>query len=167
MRNPESNNEIEYTTVSTLSLGDNNVNSNNNFIVYESESVHIPMTLTELSNDEDDSSDEDESSVEEPAEIQASLPELSDDQKNIAHREYLSNDLELRMRCILIEEERANRRENEISEREYNATPMTDYETREEQLSRREYEIARRTSYLNLRENRVSRYEISIYTASG
>ena len=155
---PQNMNETEYTTVTTLSLGDDNVNNHNsdNVIIYESESVHIPMTLSELSNDDDESSDEDEEAQ-----------ELSDDQKNIAHREYLMNDLDLRTRLVLIEEERINRRENKISEREYNATPMTDYETREEQLSRREYEITRRTNYLNLREGRVSQYEISCYTMYG
>ena len=112
------------------------------------------MTLSELSND-DEASESDE--------ITASVPEISDDQKNIAHREYLLNDLELRTRLVLIEEGRLSRRENEISEREYNATPMHDYEAREEQLSRREYEITRRTNYLNLRERRVSQYENSIY----
>ena len=154
---PQNMNETEYTTVTTLSLGDDNVNNHNsdNVIIYESESVHIPMTLSELSNDDDESSNEEEAQ------------ELSDDQKNIAHREYLMNDLDLRVRLVLIEEERINRRETEISEREYNATPMTDYETREEQLSRREYEIARRTSYVNLRERRVSQYESRCYTMYG
>ena len=154
---PQNMNETEYTTVTTLSLGDDNVNNHNsdNVIIYESESVHIPMTLSELSNDDDESSNEEEAQ------------ELSDDQKNIAHREYLMNDLDLRVRLVLIEEEHINRRETEISEREYNATPMTDYETREEQLSRREYEITRRTNYLNLREGRVSQYEISCYTMYG
>lgn len=156
MRNPQNMNEHEYTIVTDLSLGDDNVHNSDgdNVIMYESESVHVPMTLSELSND-DEASESDE--------ITASVPEISDDQKNIAHREYLLNDLELRTRLVLIEEERLSRRENEISEREYNATPMHDCETREEQLSRREYEITRRTNYLNLRERRVSQYENSIY----
>ena len=160
MRNPQNNDMSEYNTVTTLSLNDDIVtHDSDNVIIYESESVRIPMTLSELSNDNSaESSDEEEEDEHQ---------EISDDQKNIIHREYLLNDLNSRAQVVLIEEERLNRREHDISEREYNATSMNDYVAREEQISRREYEIARRINYINLRERRVSQYETSIYNAYG
>jgi hypothetical protein len=154
MRNPQNNDMSEYNTATNLLLDDNDNIEDEMFVTFESESVQMPMTVSELSCESPSDDEEHEVAV---------FQDISDDEKNVIRRDYLANDLEARVRVVLIEEERLARRENEISEREYNSTPMTDYDTREEQLSRREYEIARRTNYLNLREGRVSQYEISIY----